>query len=225
LSPGSLIKRTLYTIGITFILIFALGAALYVYSSVISSIGPRVLCDAQSSGSAWVDLNGNGILEEDDPPLGGVCIWSDLSVNSFEAMISRGICESPRHLTGEEGDWAGEFYAGSCGDDLYVFALAPEGYQATTPQVIHSGNASFGFAPPGLLPQTDLPTIDEQVSGFIHAEEEAMLREATFFRILAGAVLLLIILLAWFIAGRVEVWEGVSNRARQYIDQGDQDAA
>lgn len=77
--------------------------------------------------STWVDENANGVRDENELPLAHVCVWSGYRPDSqIEDCSFR-----DHHVTNENGQW-GEFLTGSSCDTIYIFAVAPDGYQPTT---------------------------------------------------------------------------------------------
>jgi hypothetical protein len=101
--------------------------------------------DSFSSAKAWLDTNGNGLRELSERPLQGVCIWSAMSPSAYNEP--KNLCQSDHYRTNEKGIWSGDFFAGSKGNVIYIFANAPSGYHSTTPPAVHATYAEFGFVP------------------------------------------------------------------------------
>ena len=177
-----------------------LATALLIYPGVLVLKKPwkfgLALCDGVSFGEAWVDRNGNGYREPDEPWLEGVCIWDafELQVLDEEEVTER--CERSR--TDETGRWGGGFKPGASCDEIYIYAMPPEGYQATTALVVNDCSGEFGFAP-------------LESSGGGEEGEYAQYREAVskarWWKVLKGMATVLVIVgeivLAAVVSGRV----------------------
>lgn len=103
------------------------------------------LCDGVSWGEAWLDRNRNGHREPDESGLEGVCIWDAFQPEVLDREKLSGLCEASR--TDENGHWAGGFKPGAAYDEVYIMALPPEGYRATTPSVTNGCEGEFGLKP------------------------------------------------------------------------------
>jgi hypothetical protein len=100
--------------------------------------------DGQASVITWLDKNANGIREQNEPPMPGVCIWSGYGTDSIIQNYSDPCKFSYNAFTDEHGLW-GQFLPGGSCDTFYVFAKAPDGYQPTTDLASDSCSAEFGF--------------------------------------------------------------------------------
>jgi hypothetical protein len=100
--------------------------------------------DGQASVSAWLDKNANGIREQNEHPLPGICIWSGYRPDSVIRDYSDPCQFSDYAVTDEQGIWEKFLPNGSC-DTFYVFAKAPDGFQPTTDLASNSCSAQFGF--------------------------------------------------------------------------------
>ena len=100
--------------------------------------------DGQASVSVWLDKNANGIRDQNEPPLPGVCIWSSDYIASVIQNYSDPCQFSDYDVTDKKGLW-GKFLPGGSCETYYVFAKAPEGYQPTTDLASNGCSAQFGF--------------------------------------------------------------------------------
>ena len=102
--------------------------------------------DAGANVTVWLDTNGNGKQDGDEPFLPNVCVWGGY-LSDFQSLGGwQEICQDKYSLTDESGGWS-EFYAGGTCDEIYIAAQPPKGYRPTTPLVVNGCNAEFGFAP------------------------------------------------------------------------------
>ena len=148
-------KRLFVFIGVLASLIIG---SLFAYGGYLAICKPwrlhLALVDADVSARAWVDTNGNGYRDVDETPLEGVCVW-DWSAQVPDDEVIAQVCDDPFHRTGDSGEWPSSeeryltFRAGASCEDIYIFAKPPQGFEATTPIVVNSCYAEFGFAPEG----------------------------------------------------------------------------
>jgi hypothetical protein len=133
--------------------------SLVIFVGVLYIKNYRPCCgDAGASIQAWQDLNGNGKIDRGENPLPGVCAWDtyidDMSVFPQTPYTEADIdseCSFTFQQTDAKG-WWGEFKAGGNCTELYLFALPPKGYQATTSSVVNGCDGQFGFQPIGSQP-------------------------------------------------------------------------
>jgi hypothetical protein len=116
--------------------------------------------DGWATAFAWEDLNLNGVHDKSEPPLEGVCIWANgdpIDLNQLMDKCKTG--NSVDMLTDNRGYWMTPgFVVGGCGTSKEVdklladqcanflfFALAPDGYVATTDTKVFGCDVEFGF--------------------------------------------------------------------------------
>lgn len=64
-------------------------------------------------------------------------------------------CTYRSNQTGYDGIWSTEHYYFSC-DQIYIFAVTPDGYQPTTDTAVHTCGGSFGFVKAGECPPVEV---------------------------------------------------------------------
>ncbi len=170
----------------------------------VSSSAP--LCDlGEFSADAWLDQNANGTRDENDPPLANVCIWEAFRPEDYK---NTSVCNSAMNKTDQNGEWQSMFYAGCPSGDffIYIFALSPDGFKYTTPPVVRSNHASFGFAPVNM--QTNIQIMP--VATYLQKDFEREVADQNLAQIekwsLEGlAVIIVVIFLwsSWKIAGKI----------------------
>lgn len=111
--------------------------------------GHVYLVDSSASARAWLDTNSDGYRDPSESSLENVCMWASTELERFDEESRLLLCADPdlreRLITDTEGEWGGPFFAGACCNDVYIFAIPPEGYQATTALVVNDCFAEFGF--------------------------------------------------------------------------------
>ena len=103
-------------------------------------------CFQSATAVAWLDENGNGIREEDEPPLPGIEFVLEPSVDSRTTSDENGVADIFATTPG-----------GDCPENQKIEAVGFVGYSLTTPQTLayESPDAEyvFGFQP---VPETVL---------------------------------------------------------------------
>jgi hypothetical protein len=142
-------KRKRIFVGCGFILLLVV-LVIFGILAYVDFMSKRQMCDGVVSPNAWLDTNRNGLVDEGEKPLAGVCIWSN-----FNGKPS--IPCGPTFLTDSLGRWQGgddpsemDFMPGTCCNEIWIYAFQPNGYQATTPLKVNNCVARFGFV--SLLP-------------------------------------------------------------------------
>lgn len=102
-------------------------------------------CAPESSASvyAWQDMNCNGVPDEGEPPLEGVCLQRVDGMNAAAPSLEH--CDSPVAVTDSEGHWASIVVGLPC-SQIYVAARAPDGFFPTTDMVAAGCSIQFGFS-------------------------------------------------------------------------------
>jgi hypothetical protein len=89
----------------------------------VSSIGD---CSWQASARAWIDLNGDGLPDQGEPPL------TDVRIH-VSHLQDRLVNLSGPAMTDQEGEVQFDFSMPGCPDTLLeIYADVPEGYRLTT---------------------------------------------------------------------------------------------
>jgi hypothetical protein len=91
--------------GLLFVCLIAIGLLFYPGLLVLKKpwkVG-LVLCDGFSGGDAWVDRDGNGRREPDEPGLEGVSIWVPSNQNCWTSGTSPGSVRRPRRMRRDFG--------------------------------------------------------------------------------------------------------------------------
>ncbi len=195
--------KILRRVSLTFIIIVVFAITIFLAFQIYGFLGHwltrnQPLADSSSSAIAWLDTNQNGNRDPSELPLRDVCIWSSLSPYSYNDVPQS--CKFQQNQTNNEGKWGGEFFAGSDGTDIYIFADAPSGYHSTTPPVVKNYYAEFGFAPDSLAPINQIGTRYDYVSKDIQNEEYKTRLD----RILFWGSIILIIALSIILAAKVD---------------------
>jgi hypothetical protein len=115
----------------------------------------------------YVDLNANGIKDDNELPLEHVCVWGGENYSNQSAgdLITR-VCSNSYNYTDSKGQW-NTFFAGSNGQDIILFAVAPQGFQPTTNLAVNNPRAKFGFIPAGSVPPINVRTLKEVIDNKI----------------------------------------------------------
>lgn len=130
-----------------------------------SAFLPQLCGDNQAEAYTWEDNNSNGINENDEPPLAGVCISARYFGN--EELLDNDYCYKPRKPSAtlysrDNGFWISSNVAfGGCYTTLekerketeekdqcrriFITAFTPPGYIPTTPIEVNDCRAKFGF--------------------------------------------------------------------------------
>ena len=125
-------------------------------------------CDAWPFADAWVDEDCDGLRDENEEPLPGVCIWSPRSPG--DPPFDPEYCTWDHGRTDEEGRWRGDLVAG-CGIPYFIVAQIPVGFEPTTDTAVgKSMDAEFGFAREGTCPQVSVVTPEEMAAEMIADE-------------------------------------------------------
>ena len=156
------------------------------------------LSDSGSSAKAWLDINQNGIWDPSEQPLRDVCIWSVTSPYAYDDASH--ICQFEQNHTDDQGVWHGEFFAGSNGTDIFIFAEAPSGFHSTSPPAVRDVYNEFGFAPDSLAPIHQVETRYDYVSKDIQNQEFKSMLDG----ILFWGVIILIVALAIISAIKID---------------------
>jgi hypothetical protein len=145
-----LILRVLVSLVILLLLLVAY-AGYYLLELNYFLFGAR---DAGAYVETWQDDNADGYRDEDEPPLGGVCVWAGYSLTTSEEYIYHAfstwdaICDGDGHRTDENGEW-GDFFPGGRCSEIRILAMVPEGYRATTATAVRGCEVQYGFVESG----------------------------------------------------------------------------
>lgn len=83
-------------------------------------------CVWQGTVKTWIDANGDGHLNGDEPPLRGIQVYIDELPNDFMDM-------NWPLITGKDGDVQFSVSIPGCSDALYeIYVSIPQGYRTTT---------------------------------------------------------------------------------------------
>ncbi len=134
---------------------------------------PFVMIDGIADAIAWLDENGDGEKDPNEPPLADVCIWDEAMTPGIPTADDRSrVCTNLFYHTDDTGNWPNSddfewiFRPGADCNDVYIFAAPPVGYQATTPLVVNECRAEFGFAPDNVQPQNRVLGYAEQMQKY-----------------------------------------------------------
>lgn len=104
-----------------------------------------IMFDAGAYIIVWHDINGDGLREEDEPLMPGICVWAgyDPYYLSEEGAWEK-VCSNSYYLTREDGSWDDFFPGGRC-VEVNNAIFVPEGYSATTPTEAIGCAVEFGL--------------------------------------------------------------------------------
>lgn len=169
-------------------LILILAAVVCVLVFIFSPDLLIVLHDASAHITVWLDENGNGVHEDNEPFLPDICIYGGYGYEFQDNVGWEGICNRTYHLTDASGTWDEFFPGGTCREIINAINV-PEGYYPTTPTIAKGCVAAFGISqekPPVEIEQEDL-------AQFLDRENQ---RAAVIFLVKTGCLLLASLLMA-----------------------------
>jgi len=147
--------------------------------------------DAGANIKVWLDTNGNGKRENNEPFLPNICVWAGYA-SSFQSWSGwQEICNNQYFSTDSSGSWS-EFFAGGSCPEIFN-AINPSGnYYPTTPTIVNGCSAEFGLS-------QEKPSIEIKSQDVgLYLEKESQ-KETTIFRLKIGIVVLLIFVFAGFV--------------------------
>src|SRR5215217_3960407 len=128
---------------IVFLLVFAGIVAAINYF--MSKTPFYVAHDAGSNIQVWLDTNGDGKHDNEEPLMPNVCVWAGYA-SSFQTLGAWDeICNKQHFRTDASGTWS-EFFAGGNCTEIYNAINPPENYFPTTPTVANGCSAEFGLS-------------------------------------------------------------------------------
>jgi len=130
--------------------------------------------DSAGTVYTWVDKNNNGIPDDGEPPLQGVCVWNGrrypgnslLGFSPSTLSEIQNYCSEKFFQTDADGKWS-RWMPGAYTEDVYLFAVSPDGYQPTTNLGVHNVRANFGFVPKGTQPEKKVVTALDYINNQI----------------------------------------------------------
>jgi hypothetical protein len=198
------IKKTLHKLFLTpqilflelILLALIIGAIFLCYSVFLFGANGFQLGEELTGvyATAWVDENGNGINDHGELPLAGVCIWSGETALAYRESSED--CAKSENITLENGRWAGDLYGNN---DLYIFALPPDGYKSSTPPVVKGNDAEFGFVSSNMPLKIQIEPMDVYVQRFLDEDKQIELLT----KIGISILLLLLTYVAWKVSEKV----------------------
>ncbi|MBI5838480.1 MAG: hypothetical protein HZB19_00125 [Chloroflexi bacterium] len=93
--------------------------------------------------TTWIDTNADGLKDENEPPLGKVCIWTGHSSTPNET-IQNALTSCPQQ-TSDDGTFTSIVFADTFCNQLFSYAMPPTGYTLTTDYSTRGCKANFGF--------------------------------------------------------------------------------
>ncbi len=148
--------------------------------------------DAGANIKVWLDSNGDGKQNNNEPFLPNVCVWAGYA-SMFQTLDAwKGICKNQYFMTDSGGTWS-EFFAGGSCAEIYNAINPPEDYFPTTPTIVNGCSAEFG-----LSQEEPMIEIQSQEVG-LYLQKESQ-KETTIFRIKTGVIILLISAFAGFVS-------------------------
>ena len=160
-----------------------------------------------STIKVWLDTNGNGKRESNEPHLPNICVWAG-DAWSFQILGGwQNICyfpDSSTYLSGARG----YFLIGDSCSKIYNAINPPKDYFPTTPTIVKGCSAEFG-----LSKEKPLVEMKQQDVGLYLAKESQ--NEDTILNVKIGVGILLISLSAGFVSfkGLVRLRQKRANTA------------
>ena len=178
---------------IAFFLVFA--GVVFAINYFMSENPFYVAHDAGANIKVWLDTNGNGKRENNEPFLPNVCVWAGYA-SSFQSLGGwQYICSHPYFSTDSSGIWS-EFFAGGSCPEIYNAINPPENYFPTTPTIANGCSVEFGLS-------QEKPTVEIKSQDVgLYLEKESQ-KETTIFRVKIGIVVLLISVFAGFVSFKI----------------------
>jgi len=118
--------------------------------------------DAGADANVWEDTNCNGQLDEDEPPLEGICIWHGNRADSLVPYSE--YCTSKGGQTNNKGRWSGGLLWNRKCTDVYIFVEIPDGFRPTTDVVVNDCFAEFGLAKMSNCPEISIRTPSDLIA-------------------------------------------------------------
>jgi hypothetical protein len=132
-----------------FWLVFA--GTLFVINYFMSNFHFGAVGDAGASIKVWLDTNGDGKKDNNEPVLPNVCFWSGY-ITYYESDYNhppfnnwKEFCNNRANTTDTDGAWS-EFLPGGNCTDYYNVINPPGNYFPTTPVLVNDCNAEFGLS-------------------------------------------------------------------------------
>ena len=175
---------------IVFLLVFA---GVVVAINYFMSDNPfYVAHDAGANIKVWLDGNGNGKRENNEPFLPNTCVWAGYA-SSFQSLGGwQEICNKQYFSTDLSGAWS-EFFAGGSCPEIYNAINPPQNYFPTTPTIVNGCSVEFGLS-------QEKPSLEIKSQDVELYLEKASQKETTTFRVKTGIVVLLIFVFAGLVS-------------------------
>jgi hypothetical protein len=140
----------------------------------------------------WLDTNGNGKREINEPFLPNICIWAGYA-SDFQYLGGwQEICSSQYFSTDSSGAWSNFFAGGSC-PEIYNAIKLPEDYFPTTPTVANGCSVEFGLS-------QEKPTVEIKSQDVGHYLGKESQKERIILGVILGSVILLISVFSGFVS-------------------------
>jgi len=168
-----MIKLAIKRLAVSFVIVtlVSLVYSLYSHFNIHSSCSPMGCSDATVDIETYVDLNGNGQKDTNEPALDDVCVWVADQIQEYTPPDIDEICGKPYQHTTGQGKWVGSGYvAGKRCDEVFTYAVPPNGYQPTTPLAVNYCIAKFGFISSGTVPRIQVLSPVEYSRRYISLE-------------------------------------------------------
>ena len=112
---------------------------------------------------SYIDLNGNGIHDAEEPPLPGVCLNRRYNLSTASEYIESFDCDDNWHIkTDISGLWISDHPESniSC-KDTYIVAIPPDGYRSTNTPIDNFCDPEFGFVEDENLKVKNFISVDQ----------------------------------------------------------------
>lgn len=169
-----------------FLLVF-IGIVAFIIEYPVYKLG-----DAGAGIIVWLDMNENGVREDDEPLLPNVCVWGGYAPSFQAAGGWQGICDRQYYLTDSDGTW-GEFFPGGSCSEIYNAINPPENFFPTTPTVANGCFVEFG-----LSQEKPVLEVESQDAGLYFEKERR--KEEIIHGVKIGGIVLLISAIAGLVS-------------------------
>lgn len=180
-------------IALRIIVFFIVFASVVVAINYFMSDNPfYVAHDAGANIKVWLDTNGNGKRENNEPFLPNTCVWAGYA-SSFQSLGGwQEICNNQYFSTDPSGAWS-EFFAGASCPEIYNAINPPQNYFPTTPTIVNGCSVEFGLSQEKL----SFETKSQDVGLYLEKESQ---KEITTFRVKTSIVVLSISVFAGLVS-------------------------
>lgn len=191
---------------LVFLLVFAV--MIFIVTTFLISGNSLYSGDSGANIKVWLDKNGNGKQDKDEPFLPNICVWAGYASSPQNQYIYslfsnwQEICKNQWHMTDQNGAWENFFAGGSC-TEIYSAIHPPDGYFPTTEVVVNGCMAEFGLTQERPINEIQLINVEEYL-------QKQYQKERTVFWLKIGLALMSVSIFAGFVSIKI-IRSEVSN--------------